>query len=108
MLERRRLSSILAVVKGNEDWSEVERLSEKFGEGRKKQGNRNGADVVFECVGKMETLSQAISLATISGKICTVGNPDTNMTLEKDIYWKILRNQLTIIGTWNSSFFKLM
>ena len=73
----------------------------------KKQGNQNGADVVFECVGKMETLSQAVTLATISGKICTVGNPNTDMTLEKDIYWKILRNQLTIIGTWNSSFFKL-
>lgn len=73
----------------------------------KKRGNSNGADVVFKCVGKMETLSQAVSLATIFGKICMVGNPDTDMILEKDIYWKILRNQLTIIGTWNSSFFKL-
>ena len=26
------------------------------------------------------------------------------MTLEKPVYWKILRNQLTITGTWNSSF----
>jgi L-iditol 2-dehydrogenase len=26
------------------------------------------------------------------------------MTLEKSVYWKILRNQLTVTGTWNSSF----
>lgn len=73
----------------------------------REKGYANGVDVVFECVGKMETLWQAVVLATISGKVCTVGNPDTDMTLQKDIYWKILRNQLTIVGTWNSVFFKL-
>ncbi len=26
------------------------------------------------------------------------------MTLPKAVYWKILRNQLTVCGTWNSSF----
>ena len=26
------------------------------------------------------------------------------MVLDKNIYWKILRNQLTVMGTWNSSF----
>jgi L-iditol 2-dehydrogenase len=26
------------------------------------------------------------------------------MTLEKSVYWKILRNQLIVTGTWNSSF----
>ena len=26
------------------------------------------------------------------------------MTLEKDFYWKLLRKQLQIYGTWNSSF----
>lgn len=72
----------------------------------KQKNKENGVDIVFECVGKNETLSQAIALATIGGTICTIGNPQTNMTLEKDIYWKILRNQLTITGTWNSSFFE--
>jgi L-iditol 2-dehydrogenase len=33
-----------------------------------------------------------------------VGNPYSDMTLDKQIYWKILRNQLTIKGTWNSSY----
>ena len=27
------------------------------------------------------------------------------MTFPKDVYWKILRNQITVTGTWNSSFF---
>ena len=34
-----------------------------------------------------------------------VGNPhDRRMTLERDVYWGILRKQLTVYGTWNSSF----
>lgn len=70
------------------------------------QSNGYGADVVFECVGRMEVLAQTISLATVGGRICVVGNPYTDMVLEKNAYWKILRNQLTIVGTWNSSFFK--
>ena len=39
-----------------------------------------------------------------AGKMVLVGNPYSDMTLEKEVYWKILRNQLTIFGTWNSSF----
>ena len=38
------------------------------------------------------------------GRIMLVGNPASDMTLPKDVYWKILRNQLTVLGTWNSSF----
>ncbi len=63
-----------------------------------------GADVFFECVGKNETFSQAVGLAALAGKVCLVGNPYSDMKLEKEIYWKILRNQLTVTGTWNSSF----
>ncbi len=63
-----------------------------------------GADALFECVGKNDTVSQVIDLAAIAGRICMVGNPGSDMHLEKDVYWKILRNQLTICGTWNSSY----
>lgn len=64
----------------------------------------SGADVFFECVGKNETLVQAVDLTAPAGKICLIGNPYSDMHIDKDIYWKILRNQLTITGTWNSSF----
>ena len=33
-----------------------------------------------------------------------VGNPYSDMCLEKPVYWKILRHQLRVTGTWNSSF----
>ena len=63
-----------------------------------------GADVFFECVGKNETCSLAINHAAPGGKVCLVGNPYSDMLLDKQVYWKILRNQLTVTGTWNSSF----
>lgn len=63
-----------------------------------------GADVFFECVGKNETYMQAIDLTSIGGSVCLVGNPHSDMRLSQQIYWKILRNQLQVTGTWNSSF----
>lgn len=63
-----------------------------------------GADVFFECVGRNETIAQALSLTGAGGRVMLVGNPATDMTLNKEVYWKILRNQLTVMGTWNSSF----
>ncbi len=63
-----------------------------------------GVDAFFECVGKNETVKQAIALTAPGGQIQLVGNPYSEMMLEKDLYWKILRNQLTVTGTWNSSF----
>lgn len=65
-----------------------------------------GADVVFECVGNNETCVQAISIAAAFGKIILVGNPVSDMTFAKGVYWKILRRKLMIYGIWNSSFTK--
>ncbi|MGN1135984.1 MAG: galactitol-1-phosphate 5-dehydrogenase [Oscillospiraceae bacterium] len=62
------------------------------------------ADVYFECVGKNETICRAINETIPGGKIMLVGNPYSDMSLNKATYWKILRNQLTVMGTWNSSF----
>jgi len=64
----------------------------------------NGVDVFFECVGKNETVLQAINMTTPGGRVMLVGNPYSDMDLDKAVYWKILRNQLTLKGTWNSSF----
>lgn len=63
-----------------------------------------GAGVFFECVGRNETMVQAVGLTGPGGRIMLVGNPASDMTLPKAVYWKILRNQLTVFGTWNSSF----
>ncbi|MCR5603896.1 MAG: galactitol-1-phosphate 5-dehydrogenase [Lachnospiraceae bacterium] len=64
----------------------------------------NGADVFFECVGSNEVARLAVDCAAPAGSVCFVGNPHSDMTFEKNVYWKILRNQLRVTGTWNSSF----
>lgn len=63
-----------------------------------------GTDVFFECVGKNDTYELAVNGTAPSGRVCLVGNPYSDMILKREVYWKILRNQLTIKGTWNSSF----
>ena len=64
----------------------------------------DGADVYFECVGRNECVSCGIDSAAPGGRIVLVGNPYSDMQLSKDTYWKILRNQLSVIGTWNSTY----
>ncbi len=63
-----------------------------------------GIDVIFECVGKQETITQAVRNVMPGGKVQLVGNPASDILLERNLYWKILRNQLTVKGSWNSSF----
>ncbi len=63
------------------------------------------ADVYFECIGRSESYAQAISCTAPLGKVMLVGNPASDMELKREIYWKILRNQMTLHGTWNSSFY---
>ena len=69
-----------------------------------RSNNNKGVDIFFECVGKNETIETAIRSTAPSGKIQLVGNPASNISFEKDTYWKILRNQLILRGSWNSSF----
>lgn len=68
------------------------------------QTGGRGVDVFFECVGKNETIADAIDNTAPGGTVQMVGNPASDIMLKKEIYWKILRNQLTIKGSWNSSF----
>lgn len=63
-----------------------------------------GVSTFFECIGKSETISQVVDLTKPAGAICLVGNPYGDVNLSQAIYWKILRNQLKVTGTWNSSF----
>lgn len=63
-----------------------------------------GVDVFFECVGKEETIMHAVDNASPGARICLVGNPHADIRMKQSVYWKILRNQLWVTGTWNSSF----
>ena len=67
-------------------------------------GNMHGVDFFFECVGQTRSLEAGIYSAAPGGVVCTVGNPSSDMNINRHAYWQILRNQLTLVGTWNSSF----
>lgn len=63
-----------------------------------------GMDVVLEAVGTNEAMEQAILGVKNSGTIVAVGNPKGDLHIEKNIYWRILRRQITLRGTWNSNY----
>ena len=63
-----------------------------------------GADVFFECVGRNNVVNLAVQGTATGGRVMLVGNPASDMELPRDVYWRILRKQLTLRGTWNSSF----
>ena len=67
--------------------------------------NEYGADVVFECVGNNGTVEKAVDIAAPAGRVCMVGNPRSDMAFDKNVYWKILRHQLVVTGTWNSAYY---
>lgn len=61
-------------------------------------------DVIIEAVGTCETVKRAIEMVKPGGRIVLVGNPDGDIVLGQDDYWKILRKQVSVVGTWNSSY----
>ncbi len=63
-----------------------------------------GANVVIEGTGASATLNKCLEVICPEGILLTMGNPLGDMNLEQKLYWKILRKQLTLIGTWNSSY----
>lgn len=63
-------------------------------------------DGVIEAVGSNESINQAITLVKTLGKVVLVGNPKGDVLLDKKVYWKILRKQLIVTGSWNSSYGK--
>lgn len=63
-----------------------------------------GCDVFFECVGNNASVNNALESTAPAGRIMLVGNPASDMNFSRDDYWQILRKQLTVKGTWNSSF----
>lgn len=59
---------------------------------------------VFEVVGSNASINQSIELADSFATIVMVGNPKEDVIFEKNVYWQILRKQITIKGTWNSNY----
>ena len=64
------------------------------------------ADVVVEAVGTPQAFQCSSSCET-GGSIVLMGNPSGDLAMEKNVYWRILRKQLNLMGTWNSSYEKM-
>lgn len=62
----------------------------------------HGADVVVEASGSSAALEQCMPNARTFGTVVLMGNPAGPMTLSQQSYWAILRNELRVVGTWNS------
>lgn len=61
-------------------------------------------DVTLEAVGTEDAIEMAIGGTAPGGTVILMGNPAGKIQLAQDTYWRILRKQLHIKGTWNSSF----
>jgi len=68
------------------------------------QTNQEGVDLAIDCAGTKETIESCLKTVRPGGHVLVVGNPKGDIELEKNVYWKILRHQIRLTGTWNSSF----
>jgi len=63
-----------------------------------------GVDVVVEGSGASSALAGCLKSAKPLGSVVLMGNPFGDMNLMQKDYWEILRKQLKLFGTWNSSY----
>lgn len=59
-------------------------------------------DVVLEAVGTPESVDLALNMVRPGGTVVLMGNPSGDILLTQNTYWRILRKQLVVKGTWNS------
>lgn len=63
-----------------------------------------GADVCIEAAGVSQTIEQSLKCAKAKGHVVFMGNPAGDISLTQNGYWAILRKELVVKGTWNSSY----
>lgn len=77
-------------------------FAEQMGFTRQAEGVRY--DVVIEGAGAPSALQGAIAAAEPFGRLVLMGNAARDMDIPQPVYQQILRKQLTLSGTWNSSY----
>lgn len=63
-----------------------------------------GVDIAFECSGASSAWENCLQCVKPQGEVVLMGNPLSDMHLKQKHYWEILRKQLSLHGTWNSSY----
>lgn len=67
--------------------------------------HRDGrADCVLEGTGASAALNNAVLALKDHGRMVLMGNPARDMTISQSTYSQILRREIQLTGTWNSSF----
>lgn len=67
---------------------------------------REGASIhcALEGTGYSDALTKCLEAVAPGGRMVLMGNPAGAMRLSQNAYWHILRKELTLYGTWNSSY----
>ena len=68
---------------------------------------QRGAHLVVEASGSTAAYENAVRAARTFGHVVLLGNPNGTMNLSQDGYWAILRKELTLHGSWNSTYSNL-
>lgn len=69
-----------------------------------KMTHGEGAAACIEGTGSAAALEQCLLCTKNFGRVITLGNPAGGMALSQQTYWTLLRKELSVLGTWNSSF----
>jgi L-iditol 2-dehydrogenase len=70
----------------------------------RKETDGRGADICVEAAGTGVTFEQSLRIVRKLGKVILMGNVSGDVVIPERTASGILRGQLTIYGTWNSSF----
>jgi L-iditol 2-dehydrogenase len=63
-----------------------------------------GADVTLEAAGVPATFTAAVASAAAGGRVVMLGNPSGDVTLPAKLISQMMRRELALVGTWNSTF----
>jgi L-iditol 2-dehydrogenase len=66
--------------------------------------NGRGADVTIEAAGVPATFTAAVATAAPGGRVVMLGNPSGDVLLPAKLISQVMRRELRLVGTWNSSF----
>lgn len=66
--------------------------------------DKQTVDAALECTGAPAALGSLITALKPGGRLVMLGNPKGQVALDGKVYQAILRKELTLLGSWNSSY----
>lgn len=71
---------------------------------QKQEELKDDYNTVIEAVGNPSSIDTALNIVKPGGIVILMGNPSGDIPLTQNTYWRILRKQLSVRGTWNSTY----